>query len=45
MSMALKRLIGDEEERRRIGSAGKRLYDERFALRHTIRVLRENASA
>jgi glycosyl transferase family 1 len=44
MSAELKRLIGDEGERSRIGSAGKRLYDERFALHHTIRVLRENAS-
>jgi glycosyltransferase involved in cell wall biosynthesis len=45
MSAELKRLIGDESERTRIGSAGSRLYDERFALRHTIRVLCENASA
>lgn len=45
MSAELMRLIRDEDERHRIGSAGKRLYDERFALHHTIRVLRENASA
>jgi hypothetical protein len=45
MSAELKRLIGDEGDRSRIGSAGKRLYDERFALHHTIRLLRENAPA
>jgi hypothetical protein len=45
MRAELERLVGDEGDRNRIGSAGKRLYDERFALRHTIRILRENASA
>jgi hypothetical protein len=35
----LSRLVDNVDERSRIASAGKRLYDERFALCHTIRAL------
>ena len=38
------RLASDESGRSRIASAGIRLYDERFALRHTIKALRAAAS-
>jgi glycosyltransferase involved in cell wall biosynthesis len=41
----MERLGADDDERSRIASAGKRLYEERFALRHTITALRANASA
>jgi hypothetical protein len=37
------RLAANEGKRSRIASAGKRLYDERFALRHTIDALRASA--
>lgn len=36
----MRRLVDDECFRSRIASADKQLYDERFALRHTIEALR-----
>jgi len=39
----VKRLTMDEFERRTIALSGKRLYDKRFALRHTIEALRASA--
>jgi glycosyltransferase involved in cell wall biosynthesis len=42
---AMRRLIGDRYEHGRVASAGKRLYDERFALRHTLDVLQRTACA
>ncbi|HEX7238834.1 MAG TPA: glycosyltransferase family 4 protein [Longimicrobiaceae bacterium] len=33
------RLLADDAERERLGAAAKRLYDERFHLRHTIEAL------
>jgi glycosyltransferase involved in cell wall biosynthesis len=35
----IRRLVGDERERDRVAAAGERLYDERFALRHTLKAL------
>ena len=34
------RLLNEREEMKRLGAAGKVLYEERFALRHTITALR-----
>jgi hypothetical protein len=42
---AARRLSTDQAERKRIASAGKRLYDERFAVAHTLRALRRIACA
>jgi len=41
----IQRLVADERERDRIAAAGKRLYDERFALRHTLKALQAAARA
>jgi glycosyltransferase involved in cell wall biosynthesis len=42
---ALRRLMDDWHERDRIALAGKRLYDERFDVRHTVMALRKTACA
>ncbi len=34
------KLLSDETSRRRLGDAGKRLYDERFAVEHVVAALR-----
>jgi len=34
------RLVGDRNERQRLGTAGRELYDRRFDIRHTIECLR-----
>lgn len=39
----IQRLVADERERDRIAAAGKRLYDERFALCHTLKALQAAA--
>jgi glycosyltransferase involved in cell wall biosynthesis len=40
MQSVIARMLADEGERLRIGSAAKKLYAQRFALRHTIAALR-----
>lgn len=37
------RLLNEQEEMRRLGAAGKALYEERFALRNTITTLRSQS--
>src|SRR5262249_16238873 len=34
------RLLNEQDEMKRLGAAGRALYEERFALRHTITALR-----
>ena len=36
----VKQLLNDEHERHRLGACAKSLYEERFALKHTIATLR-----
>lgn len=38
------RLIGDSAERERLGAAAASLYEERFALRHTVAALRDGGA-
>ena len=40
MTELLHRLIGDSDERQRLGTAARDLYDRRFDLRHTVAALR-----
>lgn len=40
MTALLHRLIGDSDERQRLGTAARDLYDRRFDLRHTVAALR-----
>ena len=40
-----KRLLTADDERRRIAASGRRLYDSRFDVRHTIAALRSAAAA
>jgi len=44
LATQVERLLGDDTERRRVGSAGLTLYARRFDLKHSIDALREGAS-
>jgi glycosyltransferase involved in cell wall biosynthesis len=43
LAAAVARVLGSASERARLAAAGRALYEERFALPHTIRALREHA--
>jgi hypothetical protein len=40
MAALVHRLIGDSDERQRLGAAARELYDRRFDIRHTVAALR-----
>jgi hypothetical protein len=40
IAAAALRLLHDDAERARLGAAGRRLYEERFAVGHAVRALR-----
>lgn len=41
----VERLLGDRAERQRLGERARKLYNQRFDLRHTITALRESSAA
>lgn len=43
LALHVNRLLNEPEEMKRLAAAGKALYEERFALRHTITALREQS--
>ena len=43
LALHVNRLLNEREELKRLAAAGKELYEERFALRHTITALRDQS--
>jgi len=43
LALHVNRLLNEQEEMKRLAAAGKALYEERFALRHTITALRDQS--
>jgi len=41
IALETQRVLGDESERRRLGNAARRLYQEKFDVKHVIAALRD----